>query len=122
MAYVRWIVNQPVQSYRQTPVMDVAVYGPGWFHPGAQRPDFNNVDVRNHRDLKYGKNEWVTSDLNPGIAFRGCDVEFNSATKFFYTDRTVPKKKLTEEEMVEINRLYRVIGRDEQDLAKLNGE
>jgi hypothetical protein len=35
---------------------------------------------------------------------------------------TGSKKKLTEVEMVEINRLYRVIGRDEQDLAKLNGE
>jgi hypothetical protein len=91
MAYVRWIVNQPVQSYRQTPEMEVSVYRPGWFHPGATRPDFNNVDVRNHRDLSYGKNEWVTSDLNPGMAFRGSDLEFNSAAKFFYTDRTVPR-------------------------------
>jgi hypothetical protein len=30
-------------------------------------------------------------------------------TKFFYQDRSLPKKKLTEDEMVEINRLYRII-------------
>ncbi len=120
MAYVRWIVNQPVQSYHQTPEMAVAVYHEGWFHPGAQTPDFNNVDIRNHQELNYGKFDWVTSDLNPGIVFRGSDLEFNSKTKFFYTDRTVPKKKLTAEEMIEVNRLYRVIGRDQQDLDKLN--
>jgi hypothetical protein len=41
--------------------------------------------------------------------FRGRDLEFNAMTKHFYTDRSVPKKRLTEEQMVEINRLYRVI-------------
>ena len=39
-------------------------------------------------------------------------------TKYFYTDRSVPKKKLTEEEMLEINRLYRIIGQDQDRLAK----
>jgi hypothetical protein len=29
-------------------------------------------------------------------------------------DRSVPKKKLTQAEMVEINRLYRIIGKCEQ--------
>jgi hypothetical protein len=37
-------------------------------------------------------------------------------TKYFYTNRTFPKKKLTEAEMVEINRLYRIIGKSEQQL------
>ena len=40
-------------------------------------------------------------------------------TKYFYTDRSVPKKKLTETEMLEINRLYRIIGRCEQQLVQL---
>ena len=31
-------------------------------------------------------------------------------TKIFYNDFTVPKKKLTETEMLEINRLCRIIG------------
>ena len=40
-------------------------------------------------------------------------------TKYFYTDRTLPKKKLSETELLEINRLYRIIGRCERELAKL---
>jgi hypothetical protein len=57
--------------------------------------------------------------LNPGVVFLGQEVEFNAATKYFYTDRTLPKKKLSEEEMFEINRLYRIIGRCEQQIAEL---
>jgi hypothetical protein len=38
-------------------------------------------------------------------------------TKYFYLDRTLPKKKLTEAEMLEINKLYRVIG---QCVVELN--
>jgi hypothetical protein len=49
----------------------------------------------------------------------GKDTEFNAMTKFFYLDRTLPKKKLTEAEMVEVNRLYRVIGLCEQNLSML---
>jgi hypothetical protein len=43
-------------------------------------------------------------------------------TKFFYTDRSVPKKKLTEAEMVEINRLYRIIGKNQTELTLLQAE
>jgi hypothetical protein len=46
-------------------------------------------------------------------------LEFNAMTKYFYTDRSLPKKKLTEAEMVEINRLYEIIGRCEQQLDEL---
>jgi hypothetical protein len=106
---VKQIVNQPVQSYPRDPSARVTVYSPGWFHPGAIEPDFRNVDVRRTQDLSYGRREWVTSDVNPGVMFRGADVEFNAMTKYFYTDRSLPKKRLTEEEMLEINRLYRVI-------------
>ena len=115
---VRFIVNQPVEPILQTPNMDVATYEPGWFHPGASKPNFSVVDVRKTQDLSYGKHQYVTSDLNPGIVFRGSDVEFNGMLKYFYTDRHLPKKKLTEEEMLEINRLYRIIGRCETELAK----
>lgn len=44
--------------------------------------------------------------------FIGSELEFNKMTKYFYVDRTLPKKRLSDAEMVEINSLYRVIGRD----------
>jgi hypothetical protein len=39
--------------------------------------------------------------------------------KFFYIDRTTPKKKLSPADMAEIDRLYRVIGQCEPKLIKL---
>jgi hypothetical protein len=38
------------------------------------------------------------------------------------TDRSLPKKRLSPAEMAEINRLYRIIGASEQDLARLRSE
>jgi hypothetical protein len=111
---VKTIVNQPVPTTPITPEISRTIgrWGDIWFHPGATVPDFNNVDVRATQETsKYDKFEYITSNLNPGVAFPGGEVEFNSMTKFFYVDRSLPKKKLTEEEMVEINRLYRIIGR-----------
>ena len=117
MARVRFIVNRPVTQLPITQDMNVAVYQTGWFHPGAIRPDFNTVDIRATQETHYTNNYYVTSDLNPGVCFLGNELEFNAMTKFFYTDRTLPKKKLTEAEMLEINRLYRIIGTCEQKLA-----
>jgi len=119
IAQVQKIVNQPVASYVLRPEMSVGTYRPGWFHEGANKPDFNNVDVRTSQEKIYDKYDYVTSDLNPGVVFRGRDLEFNANTKYFYLDHSVPKKKLTEAEMLEINRLYRIIGRCEQQLARL---
>jgi hypothetical protein len=116
---VQFLVNQPVEPLLRVGGMQISTYKPGWFHEGASKPDYNNVDIRRTQDVSYGKHEYVTSDLNPGIVFRGAEVEFNSMTKFFYTDRSLPKKRLTEAEMVEINRLYRIIGRCEDALTKL---
>lgn len=59
----------------------------------------------------------MTSDLNPSDMFRGHDVEFNAMTKYFYVDRTTPKKRLSEAEMLEINRLYRGIAQAQQALT-----
>jgi hypothetical protein len=117
---VREIVNQEVPQVRRTEDMPVAIFRPGWFHKGADRPDYNHVDVRKTQQTStYSKHEYVTSDLNDGIAFPGDEVEFNPATKYFYDDYSLPKKKLTDEEMEEINRLYRIIGHCEEELAKL---
>ena len=116
---VQRIVNQPVNQLTRTPEMRVSIYKPGWFHDGAAKPDFKNVDVRTTRETTYDKQQYVTSDLNPGVVFIGSEIEFNSMTKYFYTDLTLPKKKLSEGKMLEINRLYRVIGRCQQQLAML---
>jgi hypothetical protein len=113
------IVNQPVQAYARSEDMPVSVYSPGWFHAGASTPDFNTVDVRKSQDLNYTTHPYVTSDLNPGVVFRGQDLEFNAATKLFYLDRSLPKHKLTEAEMLEINRLYRIIGHSRAEIARL---
>ena len=116
---VQHIVNQPVTQLKRMTGMQVALYTPGWFHEGAIKPDFNTVDVRKTQQFDYDGHQYVTSDLNPGMVFLGQELEFNSMTKYFITDRTVPKKKLTEAEMVEINRLYRIIGHCEQQLDQL---
>jgi hypothetical protein len=118
IARVKQIVNQPVTKLARTADMEVSVYSPGWFHPGAERPDFKTVDVRKTRQSIYDGHPYVSSDLNPGVAFRGPELEFNSMTKYFYGDRSLPKKKLTEAEMQEINRLYRIIATCEDKLKE----
>jgi hypothetical protein len=49
------IVNQPVTRYVRQPGMQEAVFSPVWFHPGANTPDFNNVDVRTTQEKIYDK-------------------------------------------------------------------
>ena len=114
---VKSIVNQPVASYPRPANAQVGVYSPGWFHQGAVKPDFNHVDVRASQVFQYDRYTFVTSNLNPGLMFSSQDCEFNSMTKWAYTDRTLPKKRLTDAEMVEVNRLYRIIGADVDKLA-----
>jgi hypothetical protein len=106
------IVNQPITHLPRSGTF--ATFSPGWFHPGAIKPDFDNVDIRATQELLYDAYDHVTSDLNPTEMFIGRELEFNAMTKYFYTDRTLPKKRLSDSEMVEINGLYRVIGRNEQ--------
>lgn len=118
---VKRIVNQPVEALPRTPDARVATFRPGWFHSGAAKPAFATVDVRKSRTLPYEGLGYVTSDLNPGLMFRGEQLEFNPKTKYFYDDRSRPKKRLSDAEMEEINRLYRIIGRCEERLARLRG-
>jgi hypothetical protein len=113
------IVNQPVRAFAQPANVDVSRYSPGWFHAGASTPDFNTVDVRKTQELIYANEPYVTSDLNPGMVFLGPELEFNSMTKLFYVNRSLPKHKLSEAEMLEINRLYRIIGHSQTEIARL---
>jgi hypothetical protein len=114
---VKAIVNQPVTAIPLDPGARVGLYRPGWFHPGAIKPDFAHVDVRRTQKFPYDRFELVTSDITPGLMFRSRDLEFNSMTKYFYTDRSRPKKRLTEGEMLEINRLYRIIAHGQQQAS-----
>jgi hypothetical protein len=114
---VKRIVNQPVEALPRRADVRPATFSPGWFHAGAAKPDFASVDVRKTQVFPYDKWEYVTSDVTPGVVFRGSDLEFNAMTKYFYVDRSLPKKRLTEAEMLEVNRLYRIIGRHEAQLA-----
>jgi hypothetical protein len=115
---VEAIVDQPVPAYKRDPSYRVSVYDQGWFHPGASTPDFNNVDVRKSQQFVY-TSPWVSSDLTPNMMFRGSDLEFNAMTKLFYTNRDLPKKRLTEAEMVQINSLYRTIGHCQSEIDRL---
>ncbi len=114
------IVNRPVTAYRRAPGMSVATLNEGWFHEGAFTPDFNTVDVRQSQEFPYANHQYISSVLNPGIVFPGPELEFNAMLKIFYTNRSLPKRRLTEAEMVEINNLYRVIGRYEDKIAQLS--
>ncbi len=114
------IINQPVSHLPRTDA--AGVFSPGWFHAGAEKPDFNTVDVRTTQSFPYDGYSYVTSDVTPSEMFIGHELEFNAMTKYFYVDRSLPKKRLTDAEMVEINRLYRIIGRDERADAVRNWE
>ncbi|MEO6004326.1 MAG: hypothetical protein ABIZ04_19455 [Opitutus sp.] len=119
---VKSIVNRPVKPLKRTDRMKVFMFSPGWFHDGANVPDFLNVDVRKTQEFSYDNAEYVCSDLDPEIVFVGRELEFNPMIKYFYVDRTVPKRKLSESEMVEINRLYRVIGKCTAQLKRLEAQ
>lgn len=109
------IVNQPITHMpRSGQWME---YSPGWFHPGAIKPDFSNVDIRATQEFPYASSDHVTSDLNPTEMFIGDELEFNAMTKYFYTDRALPKKRLSNAEMIKINNLYRIVGHDEQAIS-----
>jgi hypothetical protein len=116
---VEAIVCQPVPTFRRDDSYHISIYPDGWFHPGALTPNFNNTDVRESQQLIYTNYTWVSSDLTPTMMFRGKDLEFNAMTKLFYTNRDLPKKKLTEAEMLQINSLYRTIGHCQAEIGRL---
>ena len=106
------IVNQPITHLARSG--PVTVFSPGWFHEGAIKPDFNTVDIRATQELSYQGD--VSSDIDPKEMFIGSELEFNAMTKYFYIDRSLPKKRLSEREIVEINSLYRVLGHNERSV------
>jgi hypothetical protein len=113
------IINQPVTVYTRLPDSNVGLFSPGWFQEGAVEPDFDKVDIRKFQTFPYNRSMFVSSNLNPTEMFRSGELEFNAMTKYFYLDRTRPKKKLTRAEMTEINSLYRLIGANRRKIASL---
>jgi len=109
------IVNRPVTHLVRTD--EAGQFSPGWFHDGAITPDFATVDIRATQEFPYKDFRFVTSDLNPGEMFVASELEFNAMTKFFYQDRTLPKHRLSPDDMVEINALYRRIARDKHAIV-----
>jgi len=119
IARVKEIINQPVTQLPRTPEMtDVTTY-PYWFHDGASVPNYDTVDVRATQDFHYDNHQYAASDLNPGVVFIGRELEFNAMTKYFHTNRSLPKKRLTEAEMLNINEYYRDIGYCDHQLVQL---
>ena len=112
------IVNQPLTHLKPTPDM-VAKNFTDWGGHDFLTPDFDTVDVRTTQQKMFDGYQYVTCNLNPGEVFIGNELEFNEMTKIFYNDFTVPKKKLTETEMLEINRLCRIIGSCNRQLDEL---
>src|SRR5438477_5106930 len=53
------------------PDAQAGLFQPGCFHPGAIKPDFLTVDVRKSQAFPYDQWEYVTSDVTPGVMFRG---------------------------------------------------
>ena len=116
ISQVQAIINQPVKQYPEQEGIAAGHFST-WFDAGAKLPDFKNADVRTTQETNYSQFQYVVCDLNHGVVFLGDDLEFNPMTKYFYTDRTLPKKKLTQAEMNEVNRLYRLIWEASDRLA-----
>jgi len=61
--------------------------------PGRRDARLDNVDVRKTQDLSnYSRYEYVSSNMTRTVAYPGGELEFNSMTKFFYTDRSVRRR------------------------------
>ncbi|HEY1792876.1 MAG TPA: hypothetical protein VGG34_08150 [Opitutaceae bacterium] len=115
VARVVEIVNQEVPHEERG-----SRQAPEWhYHDGAERPDFAHVDVRAFQELRPADPALITWRGHDDWVWNSSDLEFNSKLKYFYRDRTLPTKRLTQEEMVEINAEYRRIAACEARLAQL---
>jgi hypothetical protein len=118
---VKGIVNQPVAMVPRNFRMKVEALD-SFFPDPATKPDFNTVDIKTTRRKDYDQFEFVCLKSNPTVVWVGKTLEFNPMTRYFYDDLSVPKKKLTDDDMDEIDRLYKIIGRCEAELRPLGIE
>jgi hypothetical protein len=112
LASAREIINQPVQGTPVTPQMLLKAeqHLDGWDYLPAQTPNFIEAHIEDTQWVDSAGTEWVTCNLTPGLAFPLKNLETNAQTRFFYTDLTLPKKRLTAEEMAQLDVIYHQIG------------
>jgi len=113
---VRTIVNQPAPSLARTVHMRVHTTQGAWYPEPAGAPDFANVDVRATQQKNYDAKGYLAAGADPGTVYLGDNLEYNPALAYYYSDRTVPKTKLTPGEMEEINALFRTIAECDRQL------
>lgn len=110
---VQGIVNQtPAIVANPPPGAEVFHY---LIHDGANPPDYKAENLQGTREL--WKGQYVYMEDAPGVYYRGADCEFNAQTKYFYLNRKVPKKRLTDAEYQELTRLFRQLGQQEKAVA-----
>ncbi len=107
------LVDQPVAHLPRT--AEAAVFSAGFIQAPPSRISARWTSAQ---EFPCANDTYVTSDVNPDEMFVANELEFNAMTKYFYTDRATPKKRLSEHEMLEIDQLYRTIGHDEKALEK----
>ncbi len=113
---VQGIVNQ-VPTIVSKPPAGAEVYHYA-FHPGAEPPNYDAENLASTREL--WKGEYAYIEGVPDVYYRSADCEFNPQTKFFYTSRAVPKKKLTDAEYAELTRLYHQLGQQQKAIASIS--
>ncbi len=72
------------------------------------KPDLGRItleDFRRNQELKYSR-RLVRREVDPVEYYQGDDTEINLNTIFFYTDRSRPKKKLSDSEYLQLVTLY----------------
>ena len=112
---VQGIVNQAPQMVTPPPgSTEVYKY---WYHPGANRPDYNVTNLIGTREILKG--DFAYLEGAEGVFYRSADCEFNPQTKYFYLSRTVAKKRLTDAEYAELTRLYHLLGEQEKAIANV---
>ncbi len=109
---IRIIVNQVPPAVAKPAGAESWNYG---FHPGAAKPDFDHTDIVSGRE--FWPHDYIDMQGNPDVYYRGADCEFNSQTKFFYSNRDLPKKRLSDAEYQELVRLYRFVGKCQRELG-----
>jgi hypothetical protein len=108
-------VTQQIQAIvNQTPTTRPdKIGGTIWigFHDGAIKPKLKFITLE---QLKAGR-EFYTADTAwmqgaPNVFYVAREIEFNPMTKYFYTDRTKAKKRLSEAEYDQLLPLYHRLG------------
>jgi hypothetical protein len=108
------VTNEIQAIVNQTPtVLPAKVGTTTWigFHAGAMKPNFRSITLD---ELKRGRQFYTVDSTSmdgaPTVFYVARETEFNPMTKFFYTDRTKAKKRLSDAEYDRLLVLYHRLG------------